>query len=55
MKLLQKIINALKPVSQAELNEQYLNQSTSIQELEWRMRQLEQRTYDANRSYSNFR
>lgn len=41
MNILNKLIQLFKPVSQEQLNEQYLEQSTSLEDLEWRMRKIE--------------
>lgn len=41
MKFIKSIIQALKPVSQEQLDEQYLSQSTSLEELEYRMKELD--------------
>jgi len=43
MKFIQSIIKALQPVSQEQLDEHYLNQSTSLEELEYRMKELERK------------
>ena len=41
MKFIKSIIQALQPVSQEQLDEQYLSQSTSLEELEYRMKELD--------------
>lgn len=41
MEFIIKFIKSLKIVSQEELNERYLNESTSLYELEARMRQID--------------
>lgn len=41
MKFIKSIIQSLKPVSQEQLDEQYLSQSTSLEELEYRMKELD--------------
>ena len=38
---IKSIIQSLKPVSQEQLDEQYLSQSTSLEELEYRMKELD--------------
>lgn len=45
MQLFNKLIQLFKPVSQQELNEEYLKQATSLEDLEWRMRKIDRMYY----------
>lgn len=51
MKFIIKFIKSLKPLSQEELNERYLNQSTSLCDLEDRIRYLDNRESDKRRGF----
>lgn len=51
MNILNKLIQLFKPVTQEQLNEDYLSQSTSLQDLEWRMRKIETNDRSNNMSY----
>lgn len=50
MNIINKLIALFKPVSQEQLNEQYLEQSTSLHDLEWRMRKIENNNKNNNLS-----
>lgn len=51
MEFLNRIIKLLKPVSQEELNEEYLNQATSLEDLEWRMQKIDRECINRGRNF----
>lgn len=51
MNILNKLIQLFKPVTQEQINEDYLSQSTSLQDLEWRMRKIERNHRNNNLSF----
>lgn len=51
MNFFKKIIQLLKPVSQEDLNEAYLNQATSLEDLEWRMKQLDRENMSRGKNF----
>lgn len=53
MEFIKKFFKAIKPVSQEELNERYLNQSTSLEELEWRMKKIDRDNINKNRNFTS--
>jgi hypothetical protein len=54
MKFIKSIIQALKPVSQEQLDEQYLSQSTSLEELEYRMKELDRQRIEKFRNQQEY-
>lgn len=50
MNFIKKIIKALTPISQEELDQQYLNEATSVHDVEWRMQQIDRANANANRN-----
>ncbi len=46
MEFIKKFLKAIKPVSQEELNEKYLNEATSLEDLEWRMRKIDRESFN---------
>ena len=53
MKLIKKIIKVLTPISQEELDQQYLNEATSICDVEWRMKQIDRANANRNKNFAN--
>jgi len=51
MEFLTRIMKLLKPVSQEELNEEYLNQATSLEDLEWRMQKIDRESINRGRNF----
>lgn len=51
MEFIKKIIKALTPMSQDQINEQYLNEATSVHDLEWRMKELDRNNYERSRNF----
>lgn len=54
MKFIKSIIQALQPVSQEQLDEQYLSQSTSLEELEYRMKELDRQRIEKFRNQQEY-